>query len=46
MTEDTEVGSVDGGDCEDETVKRLLLISKNLNKATGYLTPKARLAFT
>ena len=32
------------GDCEDETVKRSS--SKNLNGATDYLTPKARLAFT
>ena len=40
-----EFGTVgSGGDCEDETVKRLL--SKNLNGATGYLIAKARLAFT
>ena len=36
------VGVVD--DYKDETVKRLL--AKNSNKATGYLTPKARLRFT
>ena len=37
--------SVDGsGDCEDKTVGRSL--SKNLNGATGYLTPKARQVFT
>ena len=29
--------------CKDEMVKRLS--SKNLNRVTGYLTPKARLAF-
>ena len=47
MAKDAEVGSVGGGcDCEDETVKQLLLISKNLNRATGYLTTKARLMFT
>ena len=42
-----EVGEVDvgcGGDCEDETVRRSP--SKNLNGATGYLTPEARQAFT
>ena len=33
-----------GGNCDDKTVKRLP--SKNLNRATGYLTPKARLPFT
>ena len=42
MAQVDEVG-VDDGDCEDETVRRLP--SKNLNKATGYLTPEARLAF-
>ena len=40
---DAEVG-VDGGDCENRTVKRSPH-SKNLNGA-GYLIPKARLAFT
>ena len=45
MAEDVEVVSVDGGDYKDETVKRLLLTSKNLNGAMGYLTAKARLAF-
>ena len=43
MAEDAEV-VVDGGDREDKKVKKLLR-SKNLNRA-GYLTPKARLAFT
>ena len=32
------------GHYEDKTVKRLL--SKNLNRATGYLTLETRLAFT
>ena len=40
-----KVSTVDGGgDCEDEMVERLP--SKNWNRATGYLTPKAGLAFT
>ena len=39
-----KVGTVGGGDDhKDEMVKRSLF--KNLNRATGYLTPKARLAF-
>ena len=43
MAEDGEVGSIGGsGDSEDETVKRSLFISKNLNGATGYLTPNAK----
>ena len=46
MAEDAEVGSVGAGDCEDKTVKRSLLISKNLNGSTGYLTSKAKLVFT
>ena len=45
MAEDVEVGSI-GGNCEDEIVKRSLLISKNSNGATGYLTPGAKWAFT
>ena len=44
--EHDQVGLVGSdGDCEDETVKRSPLISKNLNGTTGYLTFKARLAF-
>ena len=40
-----EIDTVGGdGDCKNETVKRSP--SKNLNRAIGYLTPKARLAFT
>ena len=46
MAKDDEVGSVGDGNCEDKTIKRSSLTSKNLNKATSYLTPKARLAFT
>ena len=45
MAENTEIGTIgESHDCEDETVKKSL--SKNLNGATDYLTPKARLAFT
>ena len=46
MAEDAEVGSVGSGDCENETVEKSPLTSKNSNRATGYFTPKARLAFT
>ena len=47
IAEDAEVDSISGGgNREDETVKRSLLISKNWNGAIGYLTPKAKLAFT
>ena len=47
MAEDAEVGSIGGGgDCEDETVKRSPLTSKNSVGATGYLTPGAKRAFT
>ena len=46
MAENAEVVSVDGGDCDDETVERLPLTSKNSNEATGYLTPGAKQAFT
>ena len=45
MADNAGVGST-GGDREDETVKRLPLTSKNLNRATGYLTPDAKRAFT
>ena len=45
MAEDDEVGSVNGVDCDDKTVEKSLLISKNLNGAIGYLTLEARLAF-
>ena len=46
VAEDVEVGSIDGGDCKDETVERSPLIFKNSNGATGYLTPNAKRAFT
>ena len=47
MAENTEVGSIDdGGDCEDEMVEKSPLISKNLNRATVYLTPDAKQGFT
>ena len=46
IAKNIEVGSIGGGDCEDEMVKRSLLTSKNLNGVMDYLTPKARLAFT
>ena len=46
VAEHNEIGIVGvGGNCEDETVKKLLLTSKNLNRSTDYLTPKAKLAF-
>ena len=44
VAEVDEVGVGGGGDCKDETVERSL--SKNLNKAIGYLSPDARRAFT
>ena len=44
MAEDVEVGSIGGGDCEDETVERSPLTSTNSNGATGYLTPAAKRA--
>ena len=46
MAENAEVDSFGDSDWDDKTVKRSSLTSKNLNGATGYLTPKARLAFT
>ena len=45
MAEDAEVGTVSGGDHKDEKIKSSPLTSKNLNGASGYLTPKVRLAF-
>ena len=45
VAECDEVGIVNGGvDYEDETLNRSPY--KNLNRVIGYLTPKARLAFT
>ena len=45
IVEHIEIGSIGGDDREDETFKRSPLTSKHLNRATGYLTSKARLAF-
>ena len=42
MDKDAEVGSVGNGNCEDKTVEKSPLISKNSNGATGYLTPGAK----
>ena len=42
--DNAEVG-VGGGDCANETIKRLLPMSKNLNKV-DYLIFDARVAFT
>ena len=42
MAKRDEIGIISGGgDCKDKIVKKSP--SKNLNRATGYLTPKARL---
>ena len=46
MAEGAEVGSISGGNRVDKMVKKSPLTSKNLKRTTGYLTPKARLAFT
>ena len=47
ITDNINVGSVCSvDDCENKTVARLSLTSKNLNIATSYLTPKAKLAFS
>ena len=40
-----KVATSNYNNCKDETVERSLLVSKNLTKAIGYLTFKARLAF-
>ena len=45
VADSVEVGTIgDGNDYVNKTVERSM--SKNSNRATGYLTPKARLAFT
>ena len=44
LAEVDKVGAGDNSDCKDETVRKLP--SKNLNRATVYLTPDARQAFT
>ena len=46
LAEDDEVGSVGSNNCKDDRFERSPLISKRLNRAIGYLTRKARLAFT
>ena len=46
IAKDAKVGSIGGGDREDETVKRSPLTSKNSNGAKGYLTPSTKPAFT
>ena len=46
MAEDAEVCSVGVGNCENRMVEKSPLRSKNSNKTMGYLTSKARLAFT
>ena len=45
IVQDDEVGRVGGGDCENKTVEKSPLTSKNSNGPIGYLTLKARLAF-
>ena len=44
VAEVDNVGVGGGDDCKDKMVRRSS--SKNLNKATGYLTPNARQVFT
>ena len=44
MAEVDKFGVGSGSDCKDKTVK--ILWSKNLNRATGYLTPDTRQVFT
>ena len=47
MAKDAKIGSMGSdGNYKDEIVERSPLTSNNFNRATGYLTPKARLAFT
>ena len=47
IAEDAEIGSIGGsGDCEDKTVKKSPLISKNSNGTTGYLTSDVKQPFT
>ena len=46
VAENAEIDSIGGGDCNNKMVERLPLISKNLNGATGYLTPNTKWAFT
>ena len=47
MADDAKISSIGaGGDYEDEMIERSLLTSKNSNRATGYLIPDAKRAFT
>ena len=43
MAENIEINNNNSSDCKSKTVK--ILLSKNLNKATSYLTPNAKQAF-
>ena len=43
IIEDTWIGS--NGSADNKIVKKLLLMSKNLNKAINYLTPNPKQAF-
>ena len=46
IAEIDEISNVSNDDnYKDETVKKSLLTSKNLNRATGYLTPNAKQVF-
>ena len=45
MFEDVKIGSI-GVDGDDKTTKKPRLTSKNLNRATSYLTPNSKQAFT
>ena len=45
ITRSNKVYGSDGGNCEDRTIEKSIRF-KNLNKATGYLSPKAKQAFT
>ena len=44
IAEDAEIGSINSGS-DNKTVKKLLLMSKNLNRTTSYLTPNTKRAF-
>ena len=46
MAENAKIGSLGGGDCENKTVERSPLTSKNSSRTTGYLILETRLAFT
>ena len=46
MAEDADVSNIGNGNCENKTVERSSLTSKNLNQTTGYPTLEVRLLFT